>query len=85
VGACSPPGGPYTQVSVGGSHSCAVNAQERVSCWGANTSGQAEVPLGWYTQVSAGEDHTCAVRTSGEIDCWGGDDFGQSTPLEVAP
>ena len=66
----------YKAVSAGGSHSCAVAADDTITCWGDNNSGLADVPAGAHKAVSAGSYHSCAIATDGAIVCWGDDDFG---------
>jgi hypothetical protein len=71
----------FTQLVAGGRHFCGVqDGDERISCGGANDSGQASPPSGQYLSVGAGADYTCALRTDGGIACWGGNAFGQATP-----
>lgn len=66
-------------VSVGGTHSCALD-DNGVHCWGGNNYGQAEVPeLSNPIQVTAGGSFTCAIDDSG-VKCWGRNDNGQLTP-----
>jgi alpha-tubulin suppressor-like RCC1 family protein len=79
-------GGPtsgWTEVSAGGSHTCALRGGE-LWCWGGNASGQlgidsAELSAATPTRVgatadfqlvAAGTAHTCALR-SGALTCWG--------------
>ncbi len=75
----------------GGYHSCALLADDTLSCWGANMAGQigdgtgtdrwTATPVsglaGMPTQVDAGQTHTCAVITTGPVRCWGGGTSGQ--------
>ena len=68
-------------VSVGEYHSCGINAEAAVVCWGENHYGQASPPPGRFTQVSVGHRHSCAVSEDRSAVCWGGDltfgaDFG---------
>jgi alpha-tubulin suppressor-like RCC1 family protein len=78
-------------LSVGGSHACAVTTDHRVACWGANNRGQlgdgsttartapvvAGGGLSTARQVSAGVETTCAVSESGAVWCWGSDEQDQ--------
>ncbi|GJG85771.1 hypothetical protein tb265_09520 [Gemmatimonadetes bacterium T265] len=63
----------FTQVSAGFLHTCAVNPDGTVTCWGDNTYGQTTVPAGLtgVTQVDAGDYHTCVVTNAGGVVCWG--------------
>jgi hypothetical protein len=69
--------GVFTQVSAGGEHACALDA-ESVKCWGGNGSGQTNVPsLRSPNQVSAGANHTCAIDVEG-LKCWGANEYGKA-------
>jgi alpha-tubulin suppressor-like RCC1 family protein len=76
-------------LSSNNSHTCAVLAEGRVSCWGQNVWGElgdrttqprytpsAVFGLGEVTQVSAGMSHTCALRSDRSVWCWGKNDRG---------
>ncbi len=76
------PTGTFTQVSAGGSHSCAVRTDGTVACWGNTNGGRATPPSGTFTQVSAGTSHTCGLATDGTVTCWGVDARGQSSAPE---
>ena len=74
------------QISAGGAHTCATNAQQQLRCWGSNERGQLglrerasvpfvsqpdqTMPLGPYALVSAGAEATCAIQLQGGVDCW---------------
>ncbi len=64
------------RVAAGGQHSCAIQSDGAVRCWGFNGDGQATPPedLGPVVAVSAGRVSTCAIKASGAIRCWGSTD-----------
>ena len=65
-------------VSAGDDHSCAVRADDTITCWGRNNAGQTDAPAGAFKTVSAGELHSCAVRADDTITCWGDNGYGQT-------
>lgn len=73
----SSPPGIYKQISCGKFFSCAITAQDRISCWGEM---EGQVPDGRFTQVSVGQSHACALETNGKMQCWGRNDYGESDP-----
>ena len=78
-------------IDAGYYHSCLVNINHKVFCWGYNDQGQLgngsastsrwPVPVsglsGDAVSVSAGYQHTCAVMASGAAKCWGYGGAGQ--------
>ena len=80
----------FKRISAGGVHTCAVDLDDRVHCWGDNLRGQVGDPTvrrsatpvaiattATFADVSAGGLHTCGVRTDGIGMCWGANDLGQ--------
>ena len=67
---------PVRQVSAGYHHTCAIQNDNQIRCWGHNQYGQLDVPLGLGrpTSLSAGYTHTCMVAINGTTHCWGGGD-----------
>jgi alpha-tubulin suppressor-like RCC1 family protein len=74
--------GAVAQLSAGNSHTCALQTNGSVFCWGSGpangtwqnqTTPTAVIGLtGTATQLIAGYDHTCAVlETDGSVACWG--------------
>ncbi len=68
------------QITVGDHHSCGLETDGRVVCWGNNDFGQASPPDVLFTSVEAGTFHTCGIDTGGRVRCWGDDYYGETTP-----
>jgi alpha-tubulin suppressor-like RCC1 family protein len=80
-----------TQVCGGGRHTCALNGQGQVFCWGANDFGQLGVPAtprsatpqrvagitSAVKHVTCGLDHTCVTTADRTVLCWGRNQCGQ--------
>ena len=73
------------QVSAGRYHTCGLETDGTVVCWGDNYYGQRTPPADAFAQVSAGGVHTCGVKTDGTVGCWGDNSDGQRTPPAHAP
>jgi alpha-tubulin suppressor-like RCC1 family protein len=81
----------FIAVSASHRHSCAIETEGALFCWGDNTLGQlginssapaALVPTAVFAaqawrQVSAGVEHTCAVDVFDEAYCWGSGSDGK--------
>ena len=79
---------PHAQqpVAAGTWHTCAVQADGKLVCFGDNCLGQCDVPadLGPITSVAAGTGRTCAVQADGKLVCLGLNDFGtERSPQHV--
>lgn len=80
-------GGRFTQISVGHSHTCALDGEGAGWCWGDNIHGQVgadttmlEVDEPFrvrtdlrFVQVQAGRWHSCGLTAAGAVYCWGSD------------
>ncbi len=77
-------------LTAGRGHACAVLADGRVYCWGANGYGElgndgtqasaSPVPVALFAsadRVEAGQFHTCATLRDGSLRCWGRNNTGQ--------
>lgn len=82
----------WSQVSAGGTHTCALTSSGALFCWGAGGQGRlgtgntasARVPaavaapsVAAWAQVSAGVYHTCGVTALGAALCWGQGGYGR--------
>lgn len=80
-----PSGVTWSRVSAGQGHTCAIQTDGALWCWGRNARGelglgaaapdQIRIPdvvgsdTDW-TDIAAGQNHTCGIR-AGELYCWG--------------
>lgn len=82
--------GPTPSISAGFSHTCVLQANGTIQCWGNNDNGQlgngtttaslTPVSVTGITTaiaVAAGDFHTCALLADGSVRCWGYNTFGQ--------
>ncbi|MEP7326142.1 MAG: Ig-like domain-containing protein [Gemmatimonadota bacterium] len=82
----------FTSISTGNNHTCAVAADGRAWCWGANDFGQLGLAVTsqlsnrtprsvagglLFESIAAGSDATCGLLRSGASHCWGSNQFGQ--------
>lgn len=69
----------WVYLSVGETHNCAIDKQQKATCWGYSLSGQTLVPDIAFQSISAGLWQTCGIDMGGELHCWGceGNDLGQ--------
>jgi len=81
------------ELALGNSHTCVIDADLRLLCWGNNAKGQlgpeaddlrefypVNVSVGRYSfavQISLGLAHSCVIDDADLIKCWGSNEFGQ--------
>jgi alpha-tubulin suppressor-like RCC1 family protein len=75
--------GDAIEIAVGDGYACAVRADARVACWGANLQGQlgdgtsddraspVVISVTNATRIAAAESRTCALTSDGDVWCWG--------------
>ena len=81
-GEATPPPGPFDDIACGYSHTCAIQSNGLVHCWGHDGEKAASGhPLqARFTSVTAGDSFSCGVTIQRQILCWGRNSEGQSSP-----
>lgn len=69
-----------------GVHTCVLDSNNNVVCWGLNNEGQCNVPsnLGRCKDVSVGYFHTCAIKEDDTVVCWGANWAGQCLGTDIS-
>ncbi|MEM9188065.1 MAG: hypothetical protein AAGF12_02725 [Myxococcota bacterium] len=76
-------------IDAGRQHTCVINNDAQVHCWGANESGQLgrqasegvnrphRVQTSSLMRIATGAAHTCGATGGGAVRCWGDNRYGQ--------
>ena len=78
-------------VSAGDEHTCAIDSDDKIKCWGEGGSGRlggglsidqnspvaVSMSSNTATKISAGGKHTCAIFDDDKVYCWGENNTGQ--------
>jgi hypothetical protein len=68
----------FADVSAGDKHTCGVEVDGNIQCWGDNVWMKLVSPFDLdFGQISAGGEHSCAVDLGGDAACWGMNLYGQ--------
>lgn len=82
----------FVAVYAAGSHTCALDEEKKLWCWGANGQRQTAIPdldkvieptvvpvdsTQTWARLSLGPSHGCTVRDDQSLYCWGANDDGQ--------
>jgi len=78
----------YVEVACGNEHSCALNSDGKIDCWGLFGGSKASFTREasedddddgaiFVGSLSCGYDFTCALRSDGLTECWGTNSAGQ--------
>lgn len=72
-------------IQFSGNRLCALSADGRVDCRGANSYGASAVPdlLDPAIDLAVGSTHTCALSKFGQVSCWGYAPGNRTTPPQV--
>jgi alpha-tubulin suppressor-like RCC1 family protein len=68
-------------VAAGDGHSCAIELDGSVRCWGRNVAGSAVPPEIIASRLAVGFDETCALDSRGFVRCWGANPRVSQVPL----
>lgn len=80
--------GPFTALSSGADHACALRPSGEVYCWGFSAAheedyyGDDPVSGEEFVSISSGRHYNCALRQTGTAKCWGGGRQNRIRPSE---
>ena len=69
----------FVQVSAGPFHTCGLQEDGTITCWGAHgeeerltgSAGLIDSPPGSFSHIDVGHHTSCAIRQDGAVKCWG--------------
>ena len=61
----------FWKCSAYGFHTCGLQIDSTIKCWGANLTGELNAPAGQYTAITGAMGLRCGLRSDGTIKCWG--------------
>ena len=61
----------YQAIDAGKDHTCGINLDNTVECWGDNIHGQTNAPEGQFLSISAGGVYSCGINFDNQLQCWG--------------
>lgn len=65
------------ELALGESHTCALQLDGNIDCWGDDTFGQSGASVNNAIAVGTGANHSCALMIDRTIKCWGSNSNGQ--------
>ena len=80
-----PPPGPFTRISAGLRHICALRPDGSAICQGDNAQRQTSPPPTQFTHIAAGWNHSCGITRESQIECWGSGRAGSPGERLAAP
>ncbi len=70
----------WVQVSAAEFHTCGLQADGTITCFGYDGYGECEPPAERFIAVSTGYEQSCGVLPGGALACWGRGDWGVPDP-----
>lgn len=70
-------------MAAGLNHTCLVESDGSLVCWGDNKADQLASEAGQFKRVAAADNTTCAIRGNGSIGCWGTGLGSKPTPTDA--
>jgi alpha-tubulin suppressor-like RCC1 family protein len=71
-GEADPPANAFESVAASDAFLCGVTTDGEPLCWGADESGETDIPAGIAVErFVAAYSNTCAIESDGHIACWG--------------
>ncbi len=68
----------FATVVSGADHTCALDIEGHILCWGRNNHSQGTVPEGTSHTLAAGGAHSCGLVAAKTVHCGGQNDHGQT-------
>ncbi len=60
----------FAELAAGEHHSCALDGEGSIHCWGSNEYQQSDAPSGEFMTISAGGRITCGIDPTNVVHCW---------------
>ena len=61
-------------------HTCGLQTNGEVSCWGNDSYDRQAAPDVLMREIDINQNHGCGIGLDGMIYCWGNDAFGMLSP-----
>lgn len=72
------PGHGHGAIGAGTLHSCQLDGDGRLACWGYPDNARTAPPEGSFSALAVGGEHSCALDSDGNIACWGDSRYEQT-------
>jgi hypothetical protein len=72
------------RISSGPDHSCFLDREDNVVCWGRSDASQSQPPPLPLAAVSCSDYTCCGLSSTGAAVCWGSNVFGKASPPDFS-